>query len=319
MGTGAVSLLMTTYGRAEYLPDTLDSILAAEGNLVEIVLVDDGSPDDALDVLKRYREKDARIKIISKANTGIVDSSNIGLKECTGDYIARLDSDDLMVPDRLKLQAKYLDNNLNVVAVGSALTDIDAEGNIITACRKITPKAELHWGVPKFKYIPHPGSMIRRKSLEAIGGYRAQFKYAEDADLWLRLLSFGEIHSLDVPLTKYRIHGEMASRKFAMEQSLANQLAILCWLIRKNNLNEAKIIALDRKEDQLDLAFQMLSEVMDISKLKAWSYIRLLQHAEKISDQKVKTLRRDLDKLMPYFSLHPGWIRLKKVAVKLLA
>src|SRR5678816_4165512 len=112
--TPRVSIVMPVYNAAAYLAEAVDSILAQTFRDFQFVIVNDGSTDRSTAILERYAHRDQRIKLISRPNTGIVGALNDGLAEATGDYIARMDADDVSTPNRLAVQVDYLDKHLDV-------------------------------------------------------------------------------------------------------------------------------------------------------------------------------------------------------------
>ena len=148
------------------------------------------------------------MRVISRPNTGIVGALNDGLAVARGEYVARMDGDDLSLPERLAMQVEYLDRNPATVLVGSRVLLIDADGWPIgdMACvgrgSATIERALLDGGWP----IVHPSVMVRTAALRAVDGYRpGTFPY-EDHDLFLRLLEHGPLENLDATLLHYRRH-----------------------------------------------------------------------------------------------------------------
>ena len=113
-----VSILMPVYNSAEFLREAIESMLSQSFKDFEFLIVDDGSTDGSAGILAEYVEKDSRIRIIrNEKNQGIVYSLNRGLKECTGEYIARMDSDDIALKERLDKQIAVLDKNPDIIAL----------------------------------------------------------------------------------------------------------------------------------------------------------------------------------------------------------
>lgn len=196
---------MPVYNGGQYLAGAVKSILAQTFSDFEFVIVDDGSNDGSSAVLAHLASQDSRIRLISQANTGLLGALNNGLRACRGEFIARMDADDIALPNRFWLQVNYLREHPDAVAVGSRVLMIDPDG---------VPIAE-HWKLATHDDIDrdnmagncamcHPSAMFRRSAIESIGGYR--FAYAEDHDLWLRLGEIGRLANLGEILLKYRMH-----------------------------------------------------------------------------------------------------------------
>ena len=198
-----VSVLMPVFNSSVYLKDSLESILCQSFEDFEFIIVDDGSNDATPQMLKSYAEKDSRIKILrNEVNKGIVFSLNRGLKECSGLYIARMDSDDIAMKDRLKKQVAAIEAEPEVCALGSAATYTDASGKEIGRVRYCAPESRLA-RTP----LMHSTTLIRRKVLVDSGlWYQEKYIFAEDYFLWLQLSRVGKIGALKDVLMKYRLN-----------------------------------------------------------------------------------------------------------------
>src|SRR5947207_1274318 len=119
---------MSVYNGENYLAEAIDSILNQTFKDFEFIVIDDGSSDTSLKIIKKYT--DPRIKLISRKNKGLVASLNEGLAKAKGDYIARQDADDVSLPQRLKKEVEYLDAHPKVALVGSNYKHLDAKGKL---------------------------------------------------------------------------------------------------------------------------------------------------------------------------------------------
>src|SRR5688572_12730012 len=127
-GSPTVSCVMTVYNTAPYLREAVESILGQTFTDFEFIIIDDGSTDASPQILSDYAERDARIRLVSRPNTGIVKAANEGIGLSRGKYLARMDSDDVALPHRFATQVKYLDEHPDCVLVGSAAMFIDPYG-----------------------------------------------------------------------------------------------------------------------------------------------------------------------------------------------
>lgn len=198
---------MPVYNAEGFLAAALDSILAQSWNNIELIAVDDGSTDDSLAILHKCRARDRRVHVVSRPNTGIVGALNDGLALCRGEYIARMDADDLVHPRRLELQVKLMEKTPHLVAVGTAVEMIDVAGHRLWIDRpQLTHErieAELLLG--NGLAIIHATAMMRREALTRIGGYREHARNIhEDLDLFLRLACIGRLANMRKPLYRYR-------------------------------------------------------------------------------------------------------------------
>ncbi|MFT8245535.1 glycosyltransferase family 2 protein [Roseomonas sp. BN140053] len=232
MGTGppAVSVLLTTRNGIDLLPETLDSILAQRFRDFELVVVDDASTDATPALLGAYAARDPRVRVLRpESNLGVVGARNFGFVACRGRYLAALDHDDLSHPDRLGAQLAFLEAHPRVVLVGTAavlaegrrrrISDYDAEGT------PLLMRWALHTGNP----LTWSSVMLRSEAVRQLGGIlvRRDYEYADDFDLYHRLLAVGEIARLPAPLTTYRWHARNTthSRGDALFANAARVLA----------------------------------------------------------------------------------------------
>jgi glycosyltransferase involved in cell wall biosynthesis len=191
-----ISVLMPCYNAAETLEEALQSLANQTFTDFEIVAVDDGSTDDTQAILQAWARRDPRLRALAQPHRGILAALNLGLGDCRGEYIARMDADDRCHPERLELQKRLLDQD-PAPAVGSCLVAgfpaqevrqgfriyIDWLNSLVTD-QEI--RRELFVESP----IPHPSAMIRRAWLDKVGGYQ-EHGWPEDYDLWLRMALHG--------------------------------------------------------------------------------------------------------------------------------
>jgi glycosyltransferase involved in cell wall biosynthesis len=216
-----VSVLMPVYNAARYLAEAVESVLTQTFRDFEFVIVDDGSTDRSPQMLDEYARRDPRIKIIRRANTGIVGALNDAIAGSTAELIARMDADDVSHPERLEKQVAYMRDHDECVALGSRVTGIDPYGcALFESEHKLAHEeidAELLKGVGWA--LVHPVSMLRRESLQRVGLYRREWQWVDDLDLFLRLAETGKLANLPDPLLRYRQHTESINRTRAAEQA----------------------------------------------------------------------------------------------------
>ncbi|HEX8521903.1 MAG TPA: glycosyltransferase, partial [Tepidisphaeraceae bacterium] len=202
-----VSILIPVYNAQPYLSGAIQSILTQTFTDFEIIAVNDGSTDESLDILNSLAKRDARLHIHSRPNTGIVGALNDGLSQCQGELIARMDADDLSLPNRLEKQVAFLDAHPDHVLVGSRVLLIDPDNLPIRPWvdefdHGAIDTAHLNRGWP----VVHPAIIMRRSAVEQIGCYRQQYATLEDLDLFLRLAEVGRLANLADVLLHYRQH-----------------------------------------------------------------------------------------------------------------
>jgi len=205
-GKTLISVIMSVHNGEAYLKDAVESVLSQTYKDFEFIVVDDASTDSSLKILESYPS----IKIVrNEKNIGLTKSLNHALSIAQGDYIARMDADDISLPHRLQVQKDFLDSHPSIVCVGSSLTIIDTKGNVVGTKQATTDSDLLMFYMILKNQIAHPSVMFRKDIILAAGGYDESVRYAQDYDLWSRLMNAGYTFSnINEPLIKYRIHGE---------------------------------------------------------------------------------------------------------------
>jgi glycosyltransferase involved in cell wall biosynthesis len=232
-----ISVLMPVHNAEPYLAEAVESVLSQTHRHLELIAVDDGSADGSLGVLRRYAERDGRVRLVSRPNTGYSVALNEALGLAEGGLLARMDADDVAAPERLERQAAYLAAHPECVAVGCRVLLVDQAGEPL-----IEPTVETdHEGILRelFKghggVIPHPGLMARASAVRALGGYRVEFEPAEDLDLYLRLADVGRLANLPEVLLKYRQHDRSVSYRRLEEQHRKATVAVAEALARRGD------------------------------------------------------------------------------------
>jgi len=231
-----VSVLMPVLNGLPYLKDSIDSILSQTFKDFEFVIVNDLSTDGTTELLNDYAKKDKRVRILqNKTNKGIVFSLNRGLKESSGDYVVRMDSDDIAINDRIEKQVEAMDKDPDIAVMGSAASYIDATGNELG----IITIPELDSSILIRSPLNHSTAIIRRKHLTQYGiYYKEEFYSAQDYFLWLRLSKVGKISALNDILLKYRLTKDNSINKKTKEilwdTLMAKKYAIFVLKIKPN-------------------------------------------------------------------------------------
>lgn len=222
-----ISIIIPLYNSEDFLSETIESLLAQTYPNFELIIVDDGSVDQSLAIARSY--DDERINIIEqRTNKGIVETLNRGLDEASGTYVARMDSDDIALPERLASQVAFLEGNRDVVALGSRILRFgDSETSVdIRPLASDMCDAFLLFATP----LVHPSVMMRRAVVETLGlRYDPQFSCTEDYEFWVRLSQGGAIANLENQLLKYRIRsggvtGTKMDEMRAQQQNIHNRM-----------------------------------------------------------------------------------------------
>ncbi len=217
----AISVLMPVYNAARHLREAMESILAQTFGDFEFLCVDDGSADNSPAMLKDYADRDPRVRVITKPNGGVTSALNAGLKVARGEFIARMDADDIADPRRFELQIELMRSHPEYVAVGCHVIHMDGNGIDRHHSPPITTHEEITaclWN-GNSSALPHYGAFMRRDALTRIGNYREQFRTAQDLDLFLRLSDVGKLANVPKPLMRYRVHEGSVGAKKAEEQA----------------------------------------------------------------------------------------------------
>jgi len=203
--------MMPVYNGAKFVGNAIKSILNQSYKDFEFVIVDDGSTDNTVDVINQFKDK--RIKLIRNQHLGLQKTLNIGLKESNGLYIARMDADDESLPERLKLQKEFLDNNPLISCVGTRIIAVFDDKNVSKiSWRPKTPVATKFISLFETP-IFHPTAMCRSEIIKRYG-YNESLPRSEDYDIWSRMLADGlKITNLHQPLLTYKIHKESFTKK----------------------------------------------------------------------------------------------------------
>ncbi len=213
-----ISVLMAVYNGAVYLREAIDSVLAQTYRDFEFVIVDDGSSDASVRIVRSYA--DPRIKLhAAPRNMGQTTALNAGLRLCQGEYVARMDGDDICRPDRFALQVAALDADPALGIVGSAVWIVDGRGRTLDFSPQPESDATIRFVSLTRNPFHHPTVMIRRSVL---AGHRLEFderfQANQDFELWTRLLPVTRAANLSQALLRYRVHGSNISVKRLAEQ-----------------------------------------------------------------------------------------------------
>ncbi len=210
-----VSVVTAVYNGQAYLRETIDSILAQTMPNFEYVIVNDASTDATAQILASYT--DPRLHVITNPhNRGPAYSRNRGLQAARAALVAIIDGDDIAHPTRLAQQLAYMQSHPDVVLLGAAKRDIDANGQPLpppTFSTFVTSATANRWFVMFFCPFVHSAVMYRREPVVQLGGYDEAFPVAQDYDLWLRLAPAYRLENLPDVLVQYRHSGGSLSAR----------------------------------------------------------------------------------------------------------
>ena len=202
-----ISVLLPVYNAGSFLRLAIESILAQDFMDFEFIIIDDASDDDSAEIIREYAGKDPRIRpFFHQSNLGLVKTLNEGLEAARGEFVARMDADDEALPHRLRTQYLFMKSRSAVAVAGSYIVHMGKTRYRDRLVRLPTASPEIVRTLESENCIYHPSVMMRRESIISLGGYRPEFRHAEDYDLWLRVSQSYEIANIPVALLRYRIN-----------------------------------------------------------------------------------------------------------------
>ncbi|MDD5005706.1 MAG: glycosyltransferase [Candidatus Omnitrophica bacterium] len=212
-----ISVVMTVFNGDKFIKEAIDSILNQTFSDFEFIIVDNASTDRTKEIVSSYNDR--RIILIENdQNLGQTKALRIGIMRSRGKFIARMDADDISLPERLELQYKYLEKKGDVAVVGTWHEEIDKNGKHIKFFKLPTDPLEIKCylispGELGYYCISHPTVLIRRNVLLETGFYNEAYR-TQDYDLWVRVVRKYKLANLDQFLVKHRITAKQQSKEF---------------------------------------------------------------------------------------------------------
>lgn len=208
-----VSFLMPTYNSGQFITETLDSIIQQTYQDWELIAVDDCSTDNTLHILEEYSKQESRIKVFKlERNLGQTYALNFGLVRCRGEYIARIDNDDVCSPERIETQRRFLDSNPDYGMCGSFATIINEKSEEVGSISYLlTSNKDLQKRIKIDNQFLHSSVFIRKEILDLCGGYDTLLKYPQDYKLWIQISRISKVANIPEYLIKYRVQNTNAS------------------------------------------------------------------------------------------------------------
>lgn len=209
-----ISVIMPAYNAEAYIERAIKSVLNQTCGDFELIIIDDGSSDKTPEIIKKYKKKDRRIKVIRNTNNlQIAHCLNKGAMLARGDFIARMDADDVSYPKRLELQYALFKKNVKVAIVGADMVIIDKKGRPLF--KREYPQSDHELKKVMFRYSPfaHPVIMMKKRVFKEFGGYDTKMVPCEDIDLWFKIGSKYQFANIPHPLLKYTLIQSSNSNK----------------------------------------------------------------------------------------------------------
>lgn len=239
-----VSVVTSVFNGRRYLRSSIESVLAQDGVDFEFIVIDDGSTDGSGTVLDEYAAGDSRVRILHQGNAGLTRALIRGCAEARGEFIARHDSDDVSLPGRLRAQADRLKADPRLTMVSCWTAAIGPENEELFETRRPDDPERATTGLRELWEGPpgHGSVTFRRETYVSVGGYRPEFRYAQDSDLWLRLVERGRIAYCPEVLYAYRIAANSISSGSRSLQTEFGRLAHECGDLRRRGETEKSIL-----------------------------------------------------------------------------
>lgn len=218
MTSTSISVVMPAYNAEKFIGESIESIINQTYQDWELIVVDDGSKDRTAEIAGRYAEQDSRVKVFTKENGGISRALNYGMERAQHSWIARLDADDLALPERFAKQLATAETDPEVVIWGSWVHQINVTGQRVGVIQfHPTTKQEFYEMRARAEPIRtvHPSVLFKKEVALAVGGYDPEMDGVEDSDLWARMYNkHGPMLNIPEYLTLYRVHpGSITAQK----------------------------------------------------------------------------------------------------------
>jgi glycosyltransferase involved in cell wall biosynthesis len=234
MNLPKVSVVMSVLNGERFLCEAVESILYQSWLDFEFIIIDDGSTDRSSSILELYERRDPRICVYNQENRGLIASLNRGCGLARGKYIARMDADDMAVPDRLAWQIAFMERHPTVAVVGGAVEFIDQTGKALRVAGRPLHNEQIQRMILNQSGVMwHPTVLMRKAAFAHVSGYRNVVD-AEDYDLWLRMAELFELANLPQVLLKYRLHPGQVSVAKCRKQALAAAAARAAAIARRS-------------------------------------------------------------------------------------
>lgn len=225
-----ISVLMCAYNAVTYIQDAINSVLGQSFKNFEFIIVDDGSTDETAQIIRSFSDK--RIRLIQCRHDYIA-SLNKGMRACNGDFIARIDADDMMMPHRLRTQLEVMLKRPQLAVCFSWATAFGLFDEMIGNQTRDHIDHAFFWLLTG-NYLIHPTAMLRTKFLRRNRLHYKHYPFAEDYKLWCDITRIGgEIYMIPEPLIRYRMshtqvsyvhHATQSATRLSIQQEILEEL-----------------------------------------------------------------------------------------------
>ena len=212
MNKPALSVVIPVYNAGKFLMTSIGSIIDQTFQDWEMICVNDGSTDESKLILEWFARNDSRIRVVHQQNAGLVCALNRGHEMVLAQLICRMDADDIAMPTRLAHQFEFMSKNPNHVAVSGSILEMDIDSEPLGVQSLARDHDTIVQRLLRRKTgLFHPASIMRSDALRRVGGYRPEYQWIEDHDLWLRLSEVGQLGNTDEIVLCYRQHAASGS------------------------------------------------------------------------------------------------------------
>lgn len=218
-----ISVIMPAYNAEKYIREAMDSVLNQSFSDFELIILNDCSKDETEKVILSYEDKRI-VYVKNEENLGVARTLNKGVQMAKGEYIARMDADDISLPQRFEKQAAFLESHPKVAVVGVGVTVFDEDGDVQTRLFSQEP-AMMRVDMLFACGLAHPGVMLRASAIRSLGGYDPAYNGLEDYELWDRVMEGWDICALPEVGLRYRFHsGQVTQNRSEKHEALLRSL-----------------------------------------------------------------------------------------------
>ena len=201
-----VSVVMSVFNDEKYIKRAIESILNQTLKKFEFIIINDASKDTSLEIIRSFTRKDKRIKLINNTQElRLASSINLGVSIAKADFIARMDPDDISLPERLEIQYIYFKKHPNIAVVGTNLSIVNENMKEISVRNYPTHSEDLKKIMLRYSPFAHPSVMLRKKVFKEFGGYDPNMKLCEDIDFWFKLGTKYDFGNIPERLVQYTL------------------------------------------------------------------------------------------------------------------
>jgi glycosyltransferase involved in cell wall biosynthesis len=241
-----ISVVMSVYNGAGTLNRSVNSVLSQADVDIELIVVDDGSTDHSLNILKEYSKRDRRVRLVTQENQGLTKALSAGCAIARGQYIARQDAGDVSLPGRLIRQLNLIKQHRDSSFVSCGTRYVGPNGEHLYDVTQNPEEATSRLLTLNVKNLrgpsSHPSTLFPRALYERVGGYRKNFYFAQDLDLWIRLAEQGQHVVIPETLYEASITVESISGQYRREQVELTALIVEAARLRREGLSEQQVL-----------------------------------------------------------------------------